>query len=112
MPKEYQPLLSRWCAERVPAQTRGSLQVAYTIHGDEITIVQRRPPAYPELNSEWSSTPIARLRYNAPEKGLWRIYLPTDGDEPGWKRYDHPPASTPEPLLDEIAADPSSIFWT
>jgi hypothetical protein len=111
VPKEYQALLSRWCAERVPEPARSRLQVGYRIHEDLITIVERRPPAYPELQSAWSTTPVAQLRHNDPEKGLWRIYLPTGGAEPGWKRYDHPPAATLDPLLAEITADPAARFW-
>jgi hypothetical protein len=110
VPKEYQPLLSRWCAARVPPSARGTTQIAYTIHGDQITITERHPPAYPELNSAWSATRIAQLRYNDPEKGLWRIYLPVAGNG-GWKRYDHSPAHNPEALLTEIAEDPGSVFW-
>lgn len=108
VPKEVQPLLSRWCAERVPKHARASLQIGYLIRGDQVTITERRPPAFPELNWAWTSTPVAQLRYNDPEQGLWRIYRRVDD---GWRRYDHPPATMPEPLLDEIAKDPHSVFW-
>lgn len=106
--KEYQVLFSRWCADRVPGHARANLQIGYSIHGDLVTFVERRPPRFPELNSAWTSSPIAQLRYNDPEQGLWQIYRPV-GD--GWKRYDHPPANTPEPLLAEIVDSPSSVFW-
>jgi hypothetical protein len=108
VPKEYLALLSRWCADRVPAHVRSRLQVAYKIHGEQVTITERRPPAYPELNSAWSIARIAQLRHNEPEKGLWRLYRPTDG---GWTRYDHAPSTMPEPLLAEVARDPHSVFW-
>ncbi len=108
VPKSYQALFSRWCADRVPATARAGRQIGYSIHGDQVTIVERRPPQFPELNSAWSSTRVAQLRHNDPENGLWRIYRPTDD---GWRRYDHAPAARPEPLLAEIADDPASTFW-
>jgi len=108
VPTEYQALLIRWCADRVPGHARARLQIGYRIHGDQVTITERHPPEFPELNWAWSTTQIAQLRYNDPEQGLWRLYLPV---EDGWQRYDHPPAATPEPLLAEIAADPASVFW-
>jgi DUF3024 family protein len=109
--KEYQALFSRWCAQRVPQHARDRWQVGYRIHGDEVTIVERHPPCYPELESAWSTTRVAQLRHNDPDKGLWRIYVPSDAHGGGWRRYDYPPTSMPEPLLDEIADDPSAIFW-
>lgn len=109
VPKEYQALLSRWCADRVPRHARATLQIGYTIRDDQVVINERHPPTFPELNWAWTSRPVAQLRYNDPEQGLWRIYQRIAD---GWKRYDHPPATMPEPLLDEIAADPRSVFWT
>ncbi|HEX4361247.1 MAG TPA: DUF3024 domain-containing protein [Pseudonocardia sp.] len=108
VPKEYQALFSRWCADRVPGHARASLQIGYTIHGDSVTIVERHPPAFPELSSAWSTAHIAQLRYNDPEQGLWRIYRRV-GDK--WERYDHSPATMPEPLLAEIVDDTHSVFW-
>jgi hypothetical protein len=108
VPKEYQALFSRWCADRVPGHARASLQIGYSIHDDQVTIVERHPPAFPELTSAWSSTPVAQLRYNDPEQGLWQIYQRVDQ---GWKHYELPPAPMPEPLLAEISSDPRSVFW-
>ncbi|MBO0848183.1 MAG: DUF3024 domain-containing protein [Pseudonocardia sp.] len=109
VPKEYQGLFSRWCADRVPGHARATLQVGYSIRGDLVTIVRRRPPRFPELHSAWSSTPVAQLRHNDPEQGMWRIYQRVNDR---WERYDHPPATIPEPLLAEIAGDPGAVFWT
>jgi hypothetical protein len=60
--EEIRTRLSRWCATRIPDSERAQRQIAYTIQGDEVTILERRPPAYPELRSSWSATPMARLR--------------------------------------------------
>jgi hypothetical protein len=61
VPEEIRTRLSQWCAARIPAAERDHRQIAYTIHGDAITILERRPPAYPELGPAWSATPMARL---------------------------------------------------
>jgi hypothetical protein len=61
VPEEIRMRLSQWCAARVPAAERDQHQIAYTIHGDAVTILERRPPAYPELGPAWSATPMARL---------------------------------------------------
>jgi hypothetical protein len=61
VPEEIRARLSQWCAARVPTAERDQRQIAYTIHGDAVTILERRPPAYPELGPAWSATPVARL---------------------------------------------------
>lgn len=99
--KAYQPVLSRWCAERVPATARHARQVAYTIHEGVVTIVDRRPPTFPELTSAWTRTPIAQLRLDA--EGRWRAYRRA-GER--WEPYTPAAATSLEALLAELAADP------
>lgn len=108
VPTECQALLSRWCAERVPAHARATLQIGYRIRGDEVTLLERRHPEFRDLNWAWSSRPVARLRYNDPQPGFWRLYQPA---EDGWRCYDHPPSTALATLLAEIATDPRAIFW-
>ncbi|MCO1656902.1 hypothetical protein KDL28_17725 [Pseudonocardia sp. S2-4] len=45
-----------------------------------MTILDRRAPTYPELNTAWSSTPMAMLRS---ENGAWTLYRPVGDD--GWQ---------------------------
>jgi hypothetical protein len=94
-PEEIRTRLSRWCASRVPDTERGRRQIGYTIHGDEITILDRRKPAYPELEPAWSATPIARLRRH--DDG-WLLDRPVGTN--GW-RYDTG-GNDPIALLDQI----------
>jgi hypothetical protein len=88
VPEEIRTRLSQWCADRIPDSEREQRQVAYTIQGDEVTILERRPPAYPELGAAWSATRVARLRRHA---GGWLLDRPVgtgdwqhdaDGDDP------------------------------
>jgi hypothetical protein len=97
VPDETRTRLSQWCAARVPDDERDQWQVGYTIQGDEVTIVERRPPAYPELGAAWSATPVAQLRLD--DEGGWALYRPVG--ESGWRRE----ASGPDPiaLLDQVS---------
>lgn len=90
VPEEIRARLSRWCADSVPAGERDEHQIGYTTQGREITVHERRPPAYPELGAEWSTTPVAQLRMDDPEPGRWTLYRAAgsawervaDGDDP------------------------------
>ena len=83
------------------------------VRGPNVTIVERRPPFSPDLvGPEWSSRPLAQLRYTPPPPvaGRWRLYW---ADRHGrWHLLDGvPPAATPAPLLAHIDTDPTGIFW-
>jgi hypothetical protein len=95
---EIRTRLSQWCSARVPDSEREHRQIAYTIQGDDVTIVDRRPPTYPELGHAWSAVPVARLHQE--DSGTWTLLRPVDGDQ--WRRA----ADGPDPiaLLDEIRA--------
>jgi hypothetical protein len=83
VPEETRHQLSLWCTAQVPAEQRGQRRIGYTIHGDEVTIVDRRAPTYPELQTAWSTTPVARLRIGDPQGSSWSLYRPADD---GWRR--------------------------
>lgn len=106
VPEEIRIRLSRWCTACVPDAERAQRQIGYTIQGDEVTIVARRPPTYPELDAAWSSTPLAQLRRSDPEPGLWSLYRPAGpgGDGHGSWQREGPPANDPVALLDRILA--------
>lgn len=103
-------LLSRWCGDRLPAGVRPQVQISYTILEGVVTIVERRPPAFPPLGAAWTATPVAQLRRDDPVAGAWSLYEPTDR---GWRRYRRPLAQAvePAPLLAEVDADPTGVFW-
>lgn len=99
VPDEIRHLLSQWCAARVPDSARELRQIAYTTQGDEITILDRRPPLYPELDTAWSATPIAQLRLAESESERWTLYL-REGDD-RWVR-DAGASGAPAELLDRL----------
>lgn len=89
VPEEIRHRLSQWCTARIPDAERRQRQIGYTISGDEVTILDRRAPTYPELHTAWSSTPVALLRA---ENEAWTLYRPVGDDE--WQ----PVASGTDPL--------------
>lgn len=97
VPEEVRRRLSQWCAARVSDAERDQRQIAYTIQGDAITILERRPPAYPELGAAWSATPVARLRQ---ERDGWHLERPVGAGD--WRRESA--GSDPIVLLDRVTA--------
>jgi hypothetical protein len=99
----------RWCAARVPEDARHQVRVECQVAARHLTIVERRAPWREGFGPEWTSFPIARMRYTAAGKS-WTLY---------WRHrnlrfhlYDLlAPSNRVDDLLNEIESDPSSIFW-
>ena len=67
--------VQRWCAERVPDRARHQVRVECEIAPRHLTVVERRAPWRADVGPEWTSFPIARLRYTAATTSwtlLWR----------------------------------------
>ncbi len=106
---EHRAIVRRWCADRVSEAQRDSVQISYSERAGRITLSCRRAPVFPELATEWSTAPIAQLRYDAAD-GRWVLLWPDSGGR--WHRYpDESKATSPAPLLDIVDADPTGIFW-
>ncbi|GAA4842815.1 DUF3024 domain-containing protein [Actinomycetospora corticicola] len=106
---EHRAIVRRWCTRRVPESQRDSMQISYSERAGRITLSCRRAPVFPELATEWSTAPIAQLRYDAAD-ARWVLLWPDSGGR--WHRYpDETKASSPAPLLDIVDADPTGIFW-
>ncbi|MBW0116057.1 DUF3024 domain-containing protein [Pseudonocardia abyssalis] len=81
VPEEIGHSLSGWCARQIPEGERERRRIGYAVHDGTVTISDRRAPAHPELDVEWSSTPLARL--DVDDAGHWTLYRPDGG---GWTR--------------------------
>lgn len=101
LPEETRRRLAAWCADRVRAAGRARHQVAYTVHEDVVTLLDRRPPEFPELGAAWSRRRLAQLRGGDPGPGLWSLYRPVGED--GWERSGSPD-DDPIALLARIEA--------
>ncbi len=115
--------VQRWCAAWVPEHARHQVGVECELAPRHLTIIEvltpwrarlddRQVPRAPwreDLGPEWTSFPIARLRYTAADKS-WTLY---------WRDrnlrfhiYDLlAPSRRVEDLLTEIDRDPTCIFW-
>ena len=101
----------RWVEDRNAeiGEHVGEMRVEMDVDARAVTILECRPPWRGDLGLEWIRQEIARLRYTrAP--GEWTLYWPDRNSR--FHRYeDLEPSSTVVPLLAEIDADPTCIFW-
>jgi hypothetical protein len=63
--------LKKFCAEHVPPEYRDQIRHTYKIRGNDITLIERRPP-WNRIGTEWTKLPIARFRYE-PECNGWSV---------------------------------------
>jgi hypothetical protein len=112
---------TRFCEQRTPADLRDQLRLECSARGSAITIVERRAPWNPALGTDWSTLAIAQLRRDA--RGAWSLHwrggdargawsLHWRGGDARWHLYEEvQPSRDVRPLLAEIDADPTGIFW-
>lgn len=99
--------LTAFCDTRVPPTVRDKLRVGFRIKGSEVVLFEERPEFHPPY--EWREMPAAKLKYVA-SQGVWRLYC--QHRDRHWHAYEAlPEASSFAKLLDEVAEDPTGIFW-
>ena len=101
--------VQRWCAVRVPEHARNQVRVECEVAPRHLTIVERRAPWREDFGPEWTSFPIARLRYTAADK-TWTLYW-RDRNLRFHTYEPLAPSHRVEDLLTEIDRDPTCIFW-
>ncbi|RZU13961.1 DUF3024 family protein [Kribbella rubisoli] len=101
--------VQRWCVARVPEHARDHLRIECEVAPRHLTLVERRPPWHDDTQADWTSSAIARLRYNATDKS-WTLYWVDRHQR--FHTYDRlAPSQSIDDLLTEIDRDPTSIFW-
>ncbi len=108
VPEDVRERLAGWCAGLIPADEQDRRRIGYTTAGNNVTVLDRRPPTFPELGAAWSSTALAQLRADTPKPGRWTLYLPGDGAEGRWQAQE-PSADDPFVLLERIEGAIRSI---
>jgi hypothetical protein len=99
--------LTAFCGTRVPPAARDKLRVGFRIKGNEVVLFEERPEFHPPY--EWREMLAAKLKYVATQ-GVWRLYC--QHRDCRWHTYEAlPEASSFAKLLDEVAEDPTGIFW-
>lgn len=98
-----------FCEQRIPPHALDQLRLELQQSPGAMTIVERRAPWREDFGPEWSTGPVAQLRYSTAPR-LWTLHCRDRHQR--WHRYD-PLPSSPDilVLLDEIDRDPTCIFW-
>ena len=105
VPKEVEA----FCDGRVPAELRDQVRLEFSVRGNAITIVERRPPWREDFGPDWSSVRVAQLRFE-PAARAWTLYCSDPNGR--WLLYsDAQPSNDVRPLLNGIDADPTGNFW-
>ena len=101
--------IRRYVEARVPPRARHQVRLEVEVEGVTVSIVERRALWRPDVGPEWSRFAIAGLRYS-PTHGAWTLFWRDRNLR--WHRYDRiDAAATVDPLLADIDADPTVIFW-
>ncbi|MFW6600527.1 DUF3024 domain-containing protein [Propionibacteriaceae bacterium Y2011] len=101
--------MRRWCADRVPEHALHQVRVECEATPRHLTIVERRAPWREDYGPEWTTMPVARLRYTK-TTALWSLYWRDRNLR--FHNYDlAEPSARIDDLLDELDRDPTCIFW-
>jgi len=93
----------------VPEHALHQVRLECQVAARHLTIVERRAPWREDLGLEWTSFPIARLRYTANNK-MWTLYWRDRNLR--FHLYDHlAPSDNVQEFLAEMDRDPTGIFW-
>ena len=96
-----------WCDTMTPAHLRDQVRIECEIGARHVTIVDRRPGWPDKDDSEWTTLPVARLRF---ENAVWSLFWCDRNSR--FHRYAFTePSADVGALLDEIDHDPTCIFW-
>jgi hypothetical protein len=97
----------RFCAKKVPPDLADEVRLEVTTRAKSVSTHGRRP-VWRGAPGEWTSMPVAQLRYDG--EGAWTLFF---GDRNGkWVLYfDLDPKQPIDVLIDELAQDPTCIFW-
>jgi len=93
--------------DRVPHHVRDSLLHVYSISGQTIVLSEKRP--HWQNPAEWIEEPVAKFKYVAKKK-KWQLFF--QDRNLNWRQYEPLFEATKfDVLLQEVANDPTCIFW-
>jgi hypothetical protein len=92
---------------RVPPAVRDKVRVGFRVARTGVILFEERPLF--GRPHEWHEQKVAKFRYVGTRK-LWHLYC--QHRDLRWHSYENLPAAPSfKRLLDEVAADPTGIFW-
>ena len=104
---EVNKRLSAFCEARVRPAVRDKLRIGFRTKGNEVVLFEERPGF--QRPQEWHEMAVAKFRYVRTQR-LWRLYC--QHRDSRWHTYEVLPSARDfKRLLDEVAADPTGIFW-
>lgn len=104
---EVQRRLGSFCEARVPAAARGQVRMGFRVTGSSVVLFEERPAFHPP--HDWQELPIAKFTYVGTRK-VWRLYC--QHRDLRWHSYELlREAASFKKLIEEVAADPTEIFW-
>ena len=99
--------LGAFCAARVPPHARSQVRLGFRVEGNAVVLFEERP-SFVRPN-EWGQSEVAKFRWVASRK-VWQLFCKFSNGR--WRGYEpFPESPTFAKLLDEVAADPTGIFW-
>lgn len=99
--------MSNFCDGRVSAPVRDLLRHSFGVRGNTVTLFEERPSFRDK--TVWTKLAVAQFRYVETDR-CWRLYCADRKSK--WHLYKGlEPSSTLDPLLAEVDADPTCIFW-
>jgi hypothetical protein len=99
--------LGVFCEARVPPAVRNKVRIGFRIKGADVVVFEERPAF--QRPQEWHEMAVAKFRYVGTQR-VWRLYC--QHRDLRWHSYRALPAAPSfKRLLDEVAADPTGIFW-
>lgn len=99
--------LGVFCAARVPAHARSHFRIGFRVDGSAVVLFEERTAF--ENPNEWRALDVAKFRWVATRK-VWQLFCQHRDNR--WHGYElFPESPTFAKLLDEVAADPTGIFW-
>ena len=112
IPEDDRARVERWVQtenDKVPDEHKDKLRIELDVGDRTLTIVECRPPWNPDVGTNWTRSPVARLRYTQ-GRNEWALYWVDHKSH--FHEYDRVP-STPyvSHLLAEIDRDPTASCW-
>ena len=98
----------RFCAAQWPEEKfKDQVRLEVSVRGKRVSVHELRP-LFHGAPGEWTSMPIAQLRYEG--DGLWTLYY---GDRNSrWQEYfDIAPRQPIDVIVNELDEDPTCVFW-
>lgn len=113
LPEQIQHLIEEklglYCVDKVPANVRHEVRLAYMVLGNTVTLFEERPVQH-NLEKR-TKLPLAQFRLNVVDH-LWRLYYARSQRQEGWGLYhEAAPTKNFEELLAALDQDQSGVFW-